>query len=206
MTHVLAQLKIVKPQESDELVSLARELGLELQARRYEKPLAENAFTELSADEVMIWAHHCPTHYIPGGDNTTSRSRSLEQYGFDSVPIEVMRHWKAIKDAYAFDRFEIWTTERTLDSDPLLIGCIGSKLYLLARWGMESPGNFSVKDIAQKMYDEQYELFLNWIGIGGKDYPFQSFKSVVRSRMKYLKSYMVLYPYFGAAARFLGLT
>ncbi len=197
MAHALAEVRILPTLQCSEAVALARELGMELQAKRYEKPLAENAFTPLTADEVTLWDHHCPTCYRPGGGE---RIRDLKDYAFDSVPIEVMRHWKAIKDNYTFDRYEVWTTERRpRAADPLLIGVIGQKLYLLARWGMESPGSLSVKDIAQSVYDKNYNELAEYGG--AYDYPFQSrakaLVSRLRSRLKYSDS-------FAAAARYLG--
>src|SRR3990167_6095027 len=151
MAHVLTELKIVQKQDSSDAAKLAKELGLEVQAKRYEKPLAENVLTALTADEVILWGHHCPTRYAHGAD-----IHDLAQYAFDSVPIEVMRHWKAIKDNYIFDRYEIWTTERTLGTDPLLIGVIGQKLYLLARWGLESPEQAQLKDLARQVAQQMW--------------------------------------------------
>lgn len=151
MAHVLTKLTIVPKADCSEAAALAKELGLELQAKRYEKPLAESAFTELSDSEIRLWRAHCPTRYVPGGGTNV---RALEQYAFDSVPLEVMRHWKAIKDNYSFDHFEVWTTERTpVTSDPLLIGVIGQKLYLLARWGLESPEAMPLRKIAANIHD-----------------------------------------------------
>lgn len=188
MAHVLAELKILPKAQCSEASALAKELGLEVQARRYEKPLAEDAFTALSDDEVMIWQRHCPTRYIPGGGQDV---RKLEEYAFDSVPIEVMRHWKAIKDNYAFDRYEVWTTERTpRPADPLLIGVLGTKLYLLARWGLESPGDLSLKEVAEgiakalwrncyKNYEDHGFMwskrrYLGTLGYEWEDRPFQA--------------------------------
>lgn len=157
--HVLTKFEIISKEASTEAASLARELGLEVMARRYEKALAENVFTPLTEDEVLIWAYHCPTRYIPGTENN-GNWKKLEVYAFDSIPVEVMKHWKSIKDNYAFDHFEVWTTERVQQrnlTDPLLIGVIGQKFYLLARWGLESPENVSVRDLAKKIHDEAYE-------------------------------------------------
>lgn len=149
MAHVLSQLRLVTAEVNDEGVNLAKELGLEVQAQRLQKPLAENIFTALSEDEITLWHHHCPTRYIEGAN-----VQPLEQYGFDTIPLEVMRHWKKIKDNYSFDRYEIWTTERTVNTDPLLIGVIGQKLYLLARWGLESPEQLSLREIAENIYKQ----------------------------------------------------
>ena len=166
MSHVLAALKIVPKTQSDDAVELAKELGLALQARRYEKPLAENAFTALTADEVTLWRHHCPTAYV--ATEPAEGKKSLAEYGFDSIPVEVMRHWKSVKDIYNFDSFEIWTTERTrVATDPLLIGIIGAKLYLLARWGMESPEHLPLKELAQKALERVDPKDISWM----QEYP-----------------------------------
>ena len=152
MSYVLSELKIVPKSECSEASGLARDLGLELQAYRYGKPLSENVFKSLTIHEEIVWRYHCPTIYStpPLADG----NKSLANYGFDSIPIEVMRHWKTIKDNYAFDSYEIWTTERSQRiDDPLLIGIIGAKHYLLARWGLESPGDLSLKEIAQAFYN-----------------------------------------------------
>ena len=148
MAYVLTKFTVVPKTIGAEAAKLAAELGLKIQAERYEKPLAEHAFTPLTEDEAMLWMHHCPTRY-----STTGRVRDLAQYAFDNVPIEVMRHWKAIKENYSFDRYEIWTTERTAASDPLLIGVVGQRLFILARWGLESPSAASAKDIALAIHD-----------------------------------------------------
>lgn len=153
MAHVLTELKIVPKSDCSHAAELARELGLELQAKRYEKPLAENAFTPLSEDEITIWRTWCPTRYADESQSQTARP--LRDYAFDSVPIEVMRHWKAIKDNYAFDRYEIWTTERTRASDPLLIGVLGTHLYLLARWGLESPESLPLMLMVKQYHDRK---------------------------------------------------
>ena len=196
MAHVLAAVKILPKAQCSEAVALAQELGLELQAKRYEKPLAESTFTPLTRDEVILWDSHCPTCYRPGGGNNV---RDLKDYAFDSVPIEVMRHWKTIKDNYAFDRYEIWTTERTRSTDPLLIGVIGQKLYLLARWGMESPGSLSVRDVAQSIYDAEVAKLASY---GGSfDYPFQSKAKALVGRIKLSMEY---HETFKTAARYLG--
>jgi hypothetical protein len=197
MAHVLTELRVVPKVQAEDAAAIARELGLELQARRYEKPLAENAFTALTDDEVTLWAHHCPTRYFQ--PPVASGNRSLEQYAFDSVPIEVMRHWKTIKDNYSFDRYEVWTTERTRAlNDPLLIGVIGQKLYLLARWGMESPDHLPLKQIAQQLYAEGIESAANHF----VDFPFQSRASRIASNKRWLRR---MSSTFAAAERYLGL-
>ena len=195
MAHVLTQLKLVPRAETSEAVSLARELGLELQARRYEKPLAENAFTPLTSDELWLWATHCPTRYIPGGGQNRSK---LEDYSFDNIPVEVMRHWKAVKDHYTFDRYEIWTTERTQNTDPLLMGVIGQAFYLLARWGMESPENLPLKKIAQDIYDDA----MRYANDQSPHYPFQSAANRRKSELRFL---LKVRPGLAPAMRYLGL-
>jgi len=198
MAHVLTALKVVPTTKCEEASLLAKELGLDRQSERYTKLLAEDVFTPLSSDEVTIWRHHCPTAYfappVPNG------SRSLADYGFDTVPVEVMRHWKATKDRYAFDSYQIWTTERTSsNTDPLLIGVLGQKLYLLARWGLESPEQLPLKELAQSIYDGVMELLRSFGG--GLDYPFQSVANATESRKRY---WLANHSWFAAAARIIG--
>ena len=194
MAHVLTELKIIPKQHCGEAAALAKELGLGLQARRYEKPLAEDFFTALEDDEERLWRWHCPTRYFQ--PPVISGVRSLEDYGFDSIPIEVMRHWKAIKDTYSFDRYEIWTTERTANTDPLLVGLIGQKVYLLARWGMESPEQLPLRKIAQGIYDEFYQMALErW------DFPFISKERRVAKQLEWFRKF---YARFAVAERYLG--
>lgn len=198
MAHVLAELKIVPKQESGEAASLAKELGLELQAKRYEKPLATDAFKPLSADETTLWAFHCPTRYVPGGGDGV---RALEQYAFDSVPVEVMRHWKSIKDNYNFDRFEVWTTERTpRATDPLLIGVIGATNYLLARWGLESPEQLPLQQIAE----EQYRRGMESATKDAKHYSFWPFDPYASALERMIRWERNTNRQFAAAERLLG--
>lgn len=196
MTHILTKLTVLPQSDCAEATALARELGLELQARRYEKPLAERTFTPLTDDETTLWAFHCPTRYVPGGGQNV---RKLEDYAFDSIPIEVMRHWKAIKDAYTFDRFEVWTTERTpAQNDPLLMGVIGPRFYLLARWGLESPEQLPLKEIARRVYEWGLEEARSW----GASYPFQSEEKIIAANLPRVERY---YGRVGAARRVLGM-
>ena len=192
MGHVLTMLKVLPKTNHSEAVSLAQELGLELQANRYAKSLAEDVFKALTHDEVILWAHHCPTRYIPGGGEGVKK---LESYAFDNVPLEVMRHWKAIKDDYAFDRYEIWTTEKTINTDPLLIGVLGQRLFLLARWGMESPEYLPLKEIAQRVYNDFCARSMKYKS---------RFESRESALAKSLEHYRLYYPYFSAAERILG--
>lgn len=198
MNHVLAEFKVVPKASCAEAVRLALELGLEVQSRRHEKSLAERAFTPLSADELTLWSTYCPTHY---GAPDMGPFKSLSEYGFDTIPVEVMRHWKSIKDNYTFDSYQIWTVEKTrLLTDPLLIGVIGPNHYLLARWGLESPGDLSVHDIAEKMYQEGLD-FINRVYSVPKIFSFLFAKSHRERGFNARREY---YRGFAAAERLLG--
>ncbi len=197
MAHVLAALKIVPKTQASDAAELARELGLGRQAQRYEKPLAENVFTPLTDDEETLWRRHCPTAYFT--PPVAANNRSLADYGFDSIPVEVMRHWKAVKDNYTFDSFQIWTTERTaVNTDPLLIGIIGAKLYLLARWGMESPEHLPLKEIARAIYEPIADAAK--AKGGSYDFPFQSSSAAFKSRLDAQRRW---HDHFAAAERIL---
>jgi len=195
MAHVLTNMKVFPQTQNREAVELARELGLEVQAARYAKPLAGNAFEPLSDDEITLWRHHCPTRYTPGG---SANSRVLEKYAFDTVPVEVLRHWKAVKDACAFDSYEIWTVQAA-QADPILIGVLGERLFMLARWGLESPEQLPLREIAQRVYDRTHARAMEYF----PDSPFQSQKK----RMEMMERYLYLFHLgeFDAAKRILGM-
>lgn len=193
MTHILIAPQIsISSIPSEEAAALAGELGLAIQVKRYRKASAEKAFQNLTNDEMVIWSSHCPTRYASGEDLTRGY-QPLSGYAFDIVPIEVMRHWKSIKDNYAFDRYEIWTTEKTKNTDPLLLGTLGPHLFLLARWGLESPGQLSLTDIAKSIYDRflvraEQDAFN----------PFLSKKNKLKSQLEY---YRQQYQIFASAER-----
>ncbi len=197
MAHVLTALKLMPKADCAEAANLAKELGLELQAKRYEKPLAEVAFTAMTDDEILIWRQHCPTTYF----QPPTVNRSLGDYAFDTVPVEVMRHWKAIKDNYAFDSYQIWTTERTPSvSDPLLIGVLGQKLYLLARWGLESPESAPLHKVARDLCEAmiQHDLIRGY-------YEIWPWYSIEKRTQRAIKMNTALSPWFAACRRVLGL-
>jgi hypothetical protein len=151
--HILTEIPPATTHDP-EAAQLAADLGLKIQAARYSKAPVLGSFTPMTQEEIILWSHHCPTVYSTHPWLDPERTKNVETYAFDSIPVEVMRHWKLIQDNYAFDRYGIWTTEKTINKDPLLIGVLGPDRFLLARWGLESPGEMSLKDIAKKVYDD----------------------------------------------------
>ena len=162
MAHVLAVFKEQTKENQSEAVSLASELGLDRQAERYSKNRVEDAFKALSRDELEIWDSFCSCHY-----GVKTQPKSLSDYSFDTVPVEVMRHWKNIKDNYSFDEYQIWTTEKAQITDPLLIGFLGNSRYLLARWGLESPESLPLRDVAKNLYKNMIENNYSMFTRGG---------------------------------------
>lgn len=143
-------------ESNDEIALLAEKLGLERQADRYKKggSTIPHAFASyrLSDDEVQVWARFCPTHYIEGSD-------AFRQYSFDTPPVPVLTHWALLKENYPWDHFEIWTTEKTKSSDPLLIGVFEGVRYLLARWGKEAPDLISYAEVRERVCAELRNFF-----------------------------------------------
>lgn len=82
----------------------------------------------------------------------------MASYMHDTIPAEVLRHWSMIRGRYAFDSYEIRTTERTpVMRDPLLIGYFSGAMYLLARWGLESPEALPFKEVARQLKKRREE-------------------------------------------------
>ena len=151
MAHVLIQPNVIHAQRGDkEAEELAQALGLTTQANLYRRGLAQNVFQALTKDKIRFWRRHCPTIY---SESEICKEDRLHSYSFNAIPIEVMRHWKAIKEAHTFDWYQIWTTENARHhyADTLLIGVVERHLYLLARWGFESPEQISSEQIARKI-------------------------------------------------------
>ena len=177
MVHVLTTIKSSSVSANNEAVAICRDLGLKIQEQRYAVGRrVEDSFTPMTNDELLLWRWYCPKPYGTDPEFLVTPSK-LENYAFDTIPVEVLKHWSEIKKNYAFDSFQIRTTERTANSDPLLIGNLGQACYLLARWGNDSPDLLSLKDVAVKLC--QSVSSLAW-------YPFQSERSRIRQSAKHI--------------------
>lgn len=140
--------------DKKEAVALCKGLGLKKQATRYETSRdVSSAFAKclLTEDECLVWLHYCPTRY---GD------LAFGEYAFDLIPLPVLKLWKRCKQDFAFDSFELRTTERTQHQDPILLGRYGSSTYLLARWGDEAPQALSFDDICRSLVPAVRQLFI----------------------------------------------
>jgi hypothetical protein len=147
MAHVLTIPKIGTQAADEKTASLAAQLGLKKQAERYARACSvERDFVPMSVDEQTVWFAFCPKMY------RSTREGELENYSFDTIPAEVIEYWARIKQNYAFDSFTIRTTEKV--ADPLLIGWFGQAAYLLARWGLESPEDLPLREVAKRVKHE----------------------------------------------------
>jgi hypothetical protein len=116
-------------------------LGLTLQAQRYRNPNTEMAMAhaKLTPDQYVVWAAFCPRAY---------EEPELHTYAFDTIPPEVLDLWDTCKREMAFERYEIRTTETV---DPILLARFGASVFLLARWGDESPSHLSFDEICKAL-------------------------------------------------------
>ncbi len=134
----------------DESREIAKFLDLSAQAERYTKMHVGEitevfASVRLEGNELEIWRYYCPTTY---------READMSNYSFDTIPLSILKYWKEVKEKYAFDGFEIWTTERPriIVGDPLLIGIYGGIRYLLARWGKETSVLLPFAEVRTRVY------------------------------------------------------
>lgn len=127
-------------------IAAAEELGLKRQVDVFRGELAEvqkvgGLPPPLSADEVLIWRAFLPTRY---------HEWNFRDYDFDRIPGPVLERWRVHKVAKHFDSYEIWTPERRAN-DPALIGCVGDRYWLLARWGAEDANLLSFADVCAEV-------------------------------------------------------
>lgn len=167
-TRVGMVAEIPKPQRSDkrhELAQLVRTLGLgDAYAERFNLPILEIdprpwAHTQMTADQWLIFQTYFPTRYGAEG-------RSMEKFDFEEIPEPVLNLWREAKASGFFHSFQIRTTEGqgadaiaslTGQLDPVLIGfwldktAYALRPYLLARWGVDSPANLNMSQIARRV-------------------------------------------------------
>lgn len=114
-----------------ETLALIEELGLQGQqelTRVREVEGGEQVTTvmpyrEMTAEEDRVYGFLLPTKL------------ALEKYNRGPIPLRVLQVAALASREAWFDRLEVRCPASTQDKDPLLIGMIGSKAYLLARWG-----------------------------------------------------------------------
>lgn len=125
---------------------LCEQLGLSAQADMREHPKLEEQFRNclLSHDERIVWHAWCPTEYATPDE--------LARYNHDHIPNAVLKHWAACKSA-GFQDFSICTTEKNPPSwkDPILLGRLRGREYMLARWADESPDMLSFGAICETL-------------------------------------------------------
>lgn len=132
-----------------EKIDLARSLGLYAQVKQLITALSELEkgglidTPPMSEAEKLIWGAWLPTVY---SDSSWIPKSKLADYNFDRIPQPVLKQWKKHRDSGLFDEFEIWAPE-VQQPDPVLVGVIGSRRYLLARWGESDANLVSFDDI-----------------------------------------------------------
>lgn len=163
MHAILVQPNIGLASSNRRAAAIAESLGLDFQRKRHAATdSVEAAFTPLSADELLVLRAFAPTAYrqdpprdgnlvTAAGRWIVDRPLPFSQYRYDVIPAEVLEHWESIRTRYAFDLYEIRTTERLPYYDPFLIGYFGASAYLLARWGLESPGSLPFPEIVRRV-------------------------------------------------------
>ncbi len=155
-TAMTASPKETTPEQNEVASAIARELGLMRQADRHKKISngIKAAFGDqlLEGEELAIWSAFCPSHYREG-------RAEFADYGFDNIPLKVLTFWKDTKANFAFDSYEVWTTERTMHRDPLLIGAYQGLRYLLARWGAEAADLLPYSEVRERVRASRRDRF-----------------------------------------------
>ena len=153
----LQQRDISSTQEEDFIrskIELAQNLGLEAQLKILSGDLlyCQNRFyTEsMSEDEIKIWKRFLPTTYY--SDPPNIYERTITNYKFDRIPHPVLSKWKDCKNQGYFSRYEIWTTERP-NEDPMLVGYVGNRCYMVARWAESDANLVSFSDVKSIIKD-----------------------------------------------------
>jgi hypothetical protein len=106
-------------------------------------------YPEISYKEAIIWEVWLPCRY---SETRSSQGRTLREYSFDQIPLEVLEEWDIAKQLQLFKSFAIMTPE-TKVPDPILIG-IGKdgREYLIARWGESLMPFEEIENLVQKYF------------------------------------------------------
>jgi hypothetical protein len=148
----------------EEKRSLAYRLGLHEQERFFardiellEKP--KLTIDPMSADEKQIWNAFLPKtyEYYPPTDSSYGNKYdyrgggSAVQYSFDRIPHPVLAKWNECVEQKLFDKYEIWTPEKVSMPDPVLVGYIGERCYMVARWAESDANLVDISTIKRKL-------------------------------------------------------
>ena len=132
----------------------AEDLGLSAQVQTISaeiSTISHNVATPpMSEDEIAIWRAFLPTAYTEAHRNVAN---TIAKYSFDRIPGNVLDAWAKHRKAGSFERYEIWTAERSAPVvyDPILIGVNGNAHFLLARWGESDANLVSFDDIKREV-------------------------------------------------------
>lgn len=114
-----------------ETLALIESLGLEGQKELTRTRSVEGGeqvttimpYREMTAEENRVYGYLLPT------------KMPLEKYNRGPVPLRVLQVAALASREGWFDRLEVWCPANAQDKDPLLVGKIGTRDHLLARWG-----------------------------------------------------------------------
>jgi hypothetical protein len=128
--------------ELERRAELVSTLGLSGQQRRLQDLEKAKAipYRLLTQEELRIWQDYLPCSYLEDavlavdtGRRPIYKPSRLADYDFDLIPIDVLENWQHCRQLGYFSSYEIWTADN--QPDPVLIGRLGSLVFLIARWG-----------------------------------------------------------------------
>lgn len=110
----------------------------------------------MTPEEIAIWRLFLPTAYdfsYPKGHHWEGGGT----YNYDRIPYPVLEKWAKLVDDKVFDRFQIWTPEEQVTPDPVLVGYIGERCYMIARWAESDANLIDISGVKRF-------LFSKWFG------------------------------------------
>lgn len=139
---------------------LAKSLGLNAQVGLIEREIKKEKSPVLdtpamTSDEMVIWRAFLPTAYWYQQRDMYG-SGDAQRYEYDAIPYPVLAKWQECRNEGLFDTYEIWSPE-IKNIDPALVGYVGERCYMLARWAESDANLVTFTDIKR-------ELVGRWLG------------------------------------------
>lgn len=150
-------------------IKLARGVGLfvhadQLSAQTQADQMARYFSHPLSDTELDAWRTYLPTSYrmkfVRMGDDVAlvfpgrkpwDNLFGMGEYEFDRVPKEVLEIMDRAKSIWKFDWLEILTPEKEKSrQDPVLIGGLGNRVFLLARWAESAAYMLDLSELPER--------------------------------------------------------
>jgi hypothetical protein len=132
------------PEVEAEALQLIEDLGLDgqksLVVKDDEGGESRIPYPEMTKQEIVVYKIRFPVQ------------DKAQEYSMGILPIRILQVVKHAKEL--FDRVYIWH-DKVRDPDPILIGKIGEKHYLLARWGEAlAPFKQIMEEAREKLREE----------------------------------------------------